>query len=129
MGVDYSASVGYGFEIPYDDIEPIAERLGFPESEWGFDYHEFGYWLVDGLDLICDLVGDFMNGEDLYLVVSATGAVKDMEMFGWHGSLSKFNYCPTTDDQMDQLEDLFVRLYQREPGPRDIGWYMATTVS
>ena len=28
MGVDYISTVGYGFAIPEEEIEPLAEKLG-----------------------------------------------------------------------------------------------------
>lgn len=129
MGVDYRAGSGYGFEIPYDDAEEIAQRLGFPESEWGFDDNDFGQWLTEGADLVYDVCGNFMGGEDIYLIIEAARVGKSIDMYGWDGSFQKFSEMRVSDEQQRQLEEVFERVYQRPPVDGEISWYMSTTVS
>lgn len=130
MGVDYSAASGYGFEIPYEDVERIAERLEYPEQEWEFDPDVFAIWLVENYSgLAYDICGDYMSGEDMYIVIEAARVGHRVSMYSMDGSFRKFSQERVSDEQDRQLREVFERVYGREPAPEEIGWYMSTTVS
>lgn len=130
MGVDYSAASGYGFEIPYEDAELIAERLEYPEQEWGFDPYEFAGWLLEGYDdLAHDICGNYMTGDDMYIVIEAARSGHSISMHSMDGSFRKFSQERVSDEQDRQLRELFEHVFEREPAPEEVGWYMSTTVS
>lgn len=86
MGVDYRASSGYGIVIPDVRLEELAERIGYPGSEWDFDAYEFGEWLVEDHDkLSSDQVGDFMNGDQLSLIIEVSRLSQRIDFYGWDG--------------------------------------------
>lgn len=130
MGVDYSAASGYGFEIPYEDAELIAERLEYPEQEWGFDWDNFGVWLTEGYDdLTYGTCGNYMSGDDMYLVIEAARVGRTINMYGMDGGFRKFSQERVSDEQDRQLREVFERVFERRPAPEEVGWYMSTTVS
>lgn len=130
MGVEYRANSGYGIVIPDEDTESLAEKLGYPGEEWGFDAYDFGMWLVEGHDsLRSDMVGDFMGGEDLALVVEVARVAQRIDFYGWDCGIRKFSGITITDEESEQLEAVYQKLYGEQPEPGDISWYMAATVS
>lgn len=130
MGVDYSAASGYGFEIPYDDAEAIAERLGFEEKEWGFDHDDFADWLVEDYpDLAYNMCGNYMSGDDMYIIIDAARVGHRIIMHYMDGSFRKFSQERVADEQDRQLREVFARVFEREPAQEEVGWYMSTTVS
>lgn len=130
MGVDYRASSGYGIVIPDVRLEELAESIGYTEPEWGFDTYEFGEWLVEDHDkLNSDQVGDFMNGDQLSLVIEVSRLSQHIDFYGWDGGVRKFTDITLTNEEIEQLYAVYQKLYGGLPGPQDISWFMATTVS
>ena len=130
MGVEYRAASGYGFEIPYDGVEAIAERLGFEEKVWGFDHDDFADWLVEGYpDLTYHMCGDYMAGYDMYIIIEAARAGHRLDFYSMDGSFRKFSQERVADEQDNQLREVFARVFEREPAQEEVGWFMSTTVS
>ena len=130
MGVDYRANSGYGIVIPEEDTQELATKLGYPEDEWGFDTYEFGMWLVEDHDkLEANHVGDFMNGSHMSLIVEVARLAQQIDFYGWDGGVRKFSEISLTNEELMQLYSVYQQLYGGLPGPQDISWYMATTVS
>lgn len=129
MGVDYSAASGYGFEFPYYEAEGIAERLGYAEGEWDFDPDSFALWLVEGTDLGYNTCGNFMSGDDMYIIIEAKRVGKSLDHYGWGGSFQKFSEMRVSDQQEAELQELFEKVHGRPAVDGEISWYMSTTVS
>lgn len=129
MGVDYSSTVGYGFAIPEAEIEPLAEKLGYEGSEWGFDVWEFGHWLTQNNSLAYDHVGNLMGGEDIYLLILASASAQTAD-YRYDAGLIKFGEIEITERDHRELEEVYDRLYG-EGAHKDgyIGWMLAMTVS
>ena len=130
MGVDYSAGSGYGFGIPFEECEELATRLEFPQGEWGFDWYDFGQWLVQDFDKLgYDTVGNFMSGEDMYLVIAVAASAMSLSMYEYDSGFRQFAGVGVEPDAEKQLVELFALVHERLPIPGDIGWYVSTTVS
>lgn len=129
MGVDYSATTGYGFAIPEEEIEPLAEKLGYEESEWGFDVWEFGHWLTRDNSLAYDHVGNLMGGEDIYLLILASSSAQSAD-YGHAAPLTKFGEIEVTERDKRELAEVYDRLYGEGAHKKAyIGWMLAMTVS
>lgn len=125
MGVDYRSTVGWGFAIPEDEVEALAEKVGYEESEWGFDPWEFGYWLTEGLSLESEHVGNLMGGEDIHLLIAASSTLFSADPY-YEAGLNKLGAIEPTQQELNDLTELYKKLYGTEP---DLGWILAMTVS
>lgn len=130
MGVDYSATSGYGFAIPEEEIEALAEKVGYEvENDWGIDAYDFGYWLTRNNSLAYEYVGDLMGGEDIFLLILASASAQEVS-WRYDAGLTKFGEISVTDRDQQELETVYDRLYgegSHEDGY--IGWMLAMTVS
>lgn len=131
MGVDYSATTGYGFAIPEEEIEPLAEKLGFEESEWGFDVWEFGHWLTRDNSLAYEHVGNLMGGEDIYLLILASATAHAVDHhYDYDAGITKLGEIEVTERDKRELVEVYDRLYgQGAHKDAYIGWILAMTVS
>lgn len=128
MGVDYGATMGYGFAIPEAEIEPLAEKLGYEETEWGFDAWEFGDWLTMNNSLAYDHVGNLMGGEDSYLLILASASAQTVD-YHYYAGLTKFGEIEITERDRRELEEVYDRLYGEGAHKNGyIGWMLAMTV-
>lgn len=125
MGVDYRANVGYGFTIPDEDLETLAEKLGYPESEWGFDAWEFGNWLVEGTTLVAEHVGDLMNGHDIALMIVAASSHMEANMY-YDAGIKYLGEPELTFDEGEDLRRLWQRVYPH--GTQPLGWVLAMSI-
>lgn len=125
MGVDYRSTVGWGFAIPEEDLERLAEKVEYEESEWGFDPWEFGYWLAEGRSVQSEYVGNIMGGEDIHILLAAESTLISADPF-YDSGLKKLGDIKPTQKELDDLEELYDKLYGTEP---DLGWVLAMTIS
>lgn len=126
MGVDYRSTVGYGFVIPDEECEALAERLAYPESEWGFDAWEFGEWLVDESSLVSEYVGDLMNGEDIHLMIVAGSTYMSADPF-YDSGIKKFNAPQLKPEEAEDLHTLWQRVYPS--ADLELSWILSMSIS
>lgn len=127
MGVDYRSTVGYGFVIPDEECEALAERLAYPESEWGFDAWEFGNWLVEGTSLVSEYVGNLMSGEDIHLMIVAGSTYMSADPY-YDSGIKKFANAPQL--KFEEVKDLHLLWSKVYPGTGiEVGWLLAMSIS
>ena len=78
MGVDYSASAGYGIKLDsqVDDIAQLAVAAGYvpwgyedlPEEEWDIDDYEAVDYLAKKYGLAYVTVGNSYSGEEVWII-------------------------------------------------------------
>lgn len=130
MGVDYRENSGYGIIIPEEEVPGLAEKLGFVEPEEWVDTYEFGYWLVkDYTTLSSEMVGDYMNEEDLSLVIEVSRLSQKVSLYGRDPGVRKFSQVDVTSTEAEELYEVYTKLYGEPPGFDGLSWYMALTVS
>lgn len=129
MGVEHSAITGYGFAIPEEEIEPLAEKLGYEGSEWGFDVWEFGHWLTRNNSLAYEHVGNHLSGEDIYLLILASATAHAVGQHYVEG-ITRLGEIEVTERDKRELAEVYDRLYG-EGTHKDayIGWILAMVVS
>lgn len=116
MGIDYSASVSYGFIIPEEELMTISES---------WDKEEYAYDKVKDLDLLSsDICGDFLGSDSLdYIVFVERSRIEaDRNTFG----AFRMCYSDLTIEEIDQLHNAAGRFNV----PLDsISWIFEHTVS
>lgn len=130
MGVDYRATSGYGFAIPEEEIEELAERVGYEvENDWGIDAYDFGDWLTRNNSLAYEHVGNIMGGEDIFLLIIASASAQSVD-YRYDAGLTKFGEIEVTERDRRELNEVYDNLYG-EGAHEDgyIGWMLAMTVS
>lgn len=140
MGVDYSATSGYGFAIPVEDLVEVAERVGYV-NPYADDYEDQDYVYIEEEDLgdfltrnnslAYDVVGNIMGGEDMYLVILASATAQTAD-WRYASGLTKFGEFKITERDERELAEVYDLVYGQGSRAKDgayIGWMLAMTVS
>lgn len=130
MGVDYRATSGYGFAIPEEEIEALADKVGYEvENDWGIDAYDFGDWLTRDNSMGYEHVGNLMGGEDIFLLILASASAQTVD-YRYDAGLTKFGEINVTDRDEQELAEVYDRLYGEDSHKEGyIGWMLALTVS
>ena len=136
MGVDYSATTGYGFAIPEEDLAEVAKRVGYvnpyaeEDEEW-IDAYDLGHFLVKDTSLAYDHVGNLMGGDDIYLIIIASATAHSVD-WRYEFGLKKFGQLEITERDERELAEVYDLVYGVGSRAKDdayIGWMLAMTVS
>lgn len=133
MGVDYSATSGYGFAIPYEDLAVVAERVGYEnpyEEDMYLDPYDLGDFLCRDNSLAYDHVGNIMGGVDQFLIIIASTTAHSVD-WRYDFGLKRFGDLGATEIEERDLAKVHALVYGEEAIGDDgcIGWMLAMTVS
>ena len=135
MGVDYSATSGYGFAIAEEDLADVAERAGYvsqyaEDADGWIDAYDLGEFLTRDTSLAYEHVGNLMGGDDIYLIIIASSTAHSVD-WRYDFGLKRFGDLEISEREQQDIAKVHELVYGEEASGDDdyIGWMLAMTVS
>lgn len=135
MGVDYSATSGYGFAIAEEDLADVAERVGYvnpyaEDDDGWIDAYDLGDFLTKDTSLAYEHVGNLMGGDDIYLIIIASSTAHSVD-WRYDFGLKRFGDLEISEREQQDLDKVHELVYGEGASGDDdcIGWMLAMTVS